>query len=207
MRTREFDAGPGAKYGYFLDERFIEKQITKPIERPIQLPSLTGLQSKLLQTSGSAYVWGGSWYQGLPWIHQRFPSEGELTSSHQLQKTLQGVDCSGLLYQATDGYTPRNTRQLLTFGTAVNIEGKTAEQIAAQLKPMDLIVRAGHVVIVLDEQYTIESRWRANFAGGVEVVKTIERLQEIMTTRDPVDNYAISKLPESKKFVVRRWFP
>lgn len=45
----------------------------------------------------------------------------------------------------------------------MQIEGKTLEQIIKTLKPLDLIAWAGHVVIVLDQEHTIESRWRADF--------------------------------------------
>ena len=38
------------------------------------------------------------------------PSDVQLSTGEQQCKILQGTDCSGLLWQATNGYTPRNTR-------------------------------------------------------------------------------------------------
>lgn len=74
------------------------------------------------------------------------------------------------------------------------------------LKPLDIIVRDGHVVVVLDEKRTIESRGRGKNPGGVEIVEIKKRLEEIFKTRKPVNNYSTSSLPKAKKFVVRRWF-
>lgn len=207
VRTREFDAGPGAKFGYFLDARFIEKLPNKSPEQLPQLPPLTTITSNLLKTKGAAYVRGGSRYEGIPEINTFFPSVTPLSPLHQTQKELKGVDCSWLIYQATNGYTPRNTRQLLTFWEEVQIEGKTLEQIINTLKPLDLIAWAGHVVIVLDQEKTIESRWRADSKWGVEIVPLRDRLTEILKTRTPVDSYYTSPLPNSKKFSIRRRYP
>lgn len=115
VRTREFDAGPGAKFGYFLDARFIEKHKYKPKERVSHLPSPDQILKNLRAMVGSAYVRGGSWHEGITQIDQFFPSSFSLSPQHKKQKNLKGVDCSGLLYEATDTFTPRNTRQLLTF--------------------------------------------------------------------------------------------
>ncbi len=70
---------------------------------------------------------------------------------------------------------------------------------------MDLIVWDGHVVIVLDEKTTIESRGRGKNPGGVELVSLEKRLKEIFESRSPVDEYSSSSLAKNKKFVVRRW--
>ena len=67
---------------------------------------------------------------------------------------LEGVDCSGLLYQATGGYTPRNTSSMKDFGDEVKISGLPLEQISFLVRPLDLIVCTGHVVIVLNGQPT-----------------------------------------------------
>ncbi len=115
VRTREFDAGRGAKVGYFVDARFIQKTDQKLVERPQTLPSFQEIKNNLLAASGTVYIWGGSWYQGIPEIDKLFPSDVQLSSLDQKRKLMQGVDCSGLLYQATNGYTPRNSRSLLTF--------------------------------------------------------------------------------------------
>ena len=54
---------------------------------------------------------------------------------------------------------------------------KTVEQIAMLLKPLDIIVRDGHVVVVLDEKRTIESRGRGKNPGGVEIVENQKKIR------------------------------
>lgn len=206
VRTREFDAGRGAKVGYFLDARYIEKTEKKPEEKIQILPSFQEIIDHLLATSGTVYIWWGTWYQGIPENEHFFPSQVKLSSLEKKRKLMKGVDCSWLLYQATNGYTPRNSRSLLNFWEAVKIEGKSVDKIAKLVKPLDLIVRDGHVVIVLDEKRTIESRGRGKNPGGVEIVETKKRLEEIFNTRKPVNDYFSSSLAKTKKFVIRRRF-
>jgi hypothetical protein len=66
------------------------------------LPSLEQVKKNLLAASGTVYVWGGSWWQGIPEIEKFFPSATGLTTLETKRKLFQGVDCSGLLYQATN---------------------------------------------------------------------------------------------------------
>lgn len=207
VRTREFDAGSGSKQSYFVDARFIEKVENKPQERIANLPDKETILSNMKSMLKSAYVRGWSRYQGIPQLEARYPSSNPLSNTHQQQKTLKGVDCSGLLYQATDTYTPRNTRQLLKFGDPISIEGLNSSQIIQKLQPLDIIVWAGHIVIVYDQQWAIESRRRPNFAWGVEMVSLKSRLDEIMKNRTAVNDYESSSLPSSKKFVIRRRHP
>jgi hypothetical protein len=116
---------------------------------------------------------------------------------------LAGVDCSGILYEATGGYTPRNTSSLAEFGRPVSIAGKTAEQIAAQLQPLDLIVWPRHVLIVLDGGRVIESRLVCKKPSeGVRIRASKDALAEIMHQRKAVD----SIISGTGEFVVRRWY-
>jgi hypothetical protein len=57
VRTREFDAGRGAKVGYFLDARYIQKTDQKNEEKSQILPSFEEVIDNLLATSGTAYIW------------------------------------------------------------------------------------------------------------------------------------------------------
>lgn len=121
--------------------------------------------------------------------------------------SLAGVDCSGLLYEATNGWTPRNTSQLVSFGSAVTIAGNSIHQIAAALKPLDLIVWNGHVLIVLDKSSIIESRLACDQPGngGVIISPLKQRLAEIMKTRRPADIWPAGHSRQAL-FVVRRWY-
>jgi len=78
--------------------------------------------------------------------------------------TLRGVDCSGLLYNAANGLTPRNTFALVTYGTGLNIAWKTPSEIISILKPLDIIAWKGHTMIVLNESEVIQSR--ADYGTG-----------------------------------------
>jgi hypothetical protein len=130
----------------------------------------------------------------------------KLTEDEQEYKLLKGVDCSWLLWQATNGYTPRNTSWLLTFWESVNITWNTISQIINKVKPLDLIVRKWHVIIILSNEYAIESIWKENFEWGVEIIKLKERLEDIFTRRQPVNEWNESTLPNKEKFVIRRRF-
>jgi cell wall-associated NlpC family hydrolase len=133
---------------------------------------------------------------------------GEVPAAARRRLTLAGLDCSGLLYQATGGWTPRNTSQLVSYGQGVPIAGKSTDAIVNVLEPLDLIVWNGHVLIVLDRETVIESRLECGKPGNGGVVTTPlrQRLSEIMRTRKPVDQWPAGTKGKGI-FVVRRWFP
>ena len=80
------------------------------------------------------------------------------------------------------------------------------QQIIEKVQPLDLIVWAGHVIIVLSDDYVIESLWKENYEWWAEIVDLKERLEDIFTRRQPVDEWSESNLPDKEKFVIRRWF-
>ena len=61
-------------------------------------------------------------------------------------------------------------------------------------------------VIILSNEYAIESIWKDNFKWWVEIVKLDEWLKDIFTRRQPVNVWNKSKLPDKEKFVIRRWY-
>ena len=206
VRTSEFDGEGMEGYDYYVDSRFIEVSKHKEKDRIPKLPSREQVLKNMHDALGSAYVRWWTWYQGIPQMVSYFPSSFPLNNKELAQKTLKWVDCSWLLYQATDWYTPRNTSWLLGYWKAVEIEGKSVDEIVKELKPLDLIVWAGHVVIVYDNKNVIESRWKDNFAWWVILTNIKVRLKEIMETRSPVNNRTASKLASWNKFVIRRWY-
>ncbi len=189
----------------YLDSRFVELHRERPPPRPGVLPPRAVILTSLKAAIGIPYVWGGNLQGGVNELRDFYFGR---TVSDTLEKPLilGGLDCSGLLYQATGGWTPRNTSGLVSFGTAVRIAGRNADEIAILLEPLDLIVWNGHVLIVLDRETVIESRLLCGKPGNGGVVTTPlkQRLGEIMRTRRPVDPW-----PGEKKqrgvFVVRRW--
>lgn len=182
------------KTGYFVDARFL-KAVTGPAnERPRSLPEQSVVQHRLRDALGKPYVWGGNVKEGVPLLKELYPEADALA----------GVDCSGLLYEATDGFTPRNTSALTSFGSAVAIEGLTADKIAQKLEPLDLVVWKGHVMIVLDRDTIIQSTMGCEGPGGVHASELRETLRRLMKGKKPVDDP--KRAAGAKAFVVRRWF-
>ncbi|MFH1801089.1 MAG: hypothetical protein ABH891_09655 [Candidatus Omnitrophota bacterium] len=158
------------------------------------------------RSEGVAYVWGANDSRGIPDLLRYYPPAGSISLKNRELWTLKGLDCSGLLYEAADGATPRNTSDLVSFGKPVPIEGLTAKGIAHQLKPLDLIVWKGHVIIVFDKTRTIESCMGCSSKGGVTVRYLQTVLDEVMKTRTPVNRFPRIASAAERSFVVRRWY-
>lgn len=184
-----------SKTGYFVDSRFVRAAGNSTPERVATLPGLAEIQEGLLASLGKTYVWGGNVREGVDLLGKLYPQGDRLA----------GVDCSGLLYQATDGFTPRNTSALIGYGKAVPVAGLSPREIARRLEPLDLIVWKGHVMIVLDRESIIQSTMGCPGVGGVGISPTVETLEKLMKTRKPRDSYPQGPAG-SKSFVVRRWF-
>jgi len=204
VETEDYQTPAGVSL--YVDSRFIEVRKEKPVPRERMLPSAAYITAVLKGSIGSPYVWGGNLQAGVTELAELF-YKGEIAVSARGHLLLAGLDCSGLLYQATGGWTPRNTAQLVSYGTAVPVAGKTVEVIADLLKPLDLIVWNGHVLIVLDRDTIIESRLECGRKGNGGVVATAlrQRLSEIMRTRRPVDSWPAAG-KQRDVFVVRRWY-
>ncbi len=169
----------------YVDGRFLEFIEQEPPERIIKKPSHALISQRLLAIHAKKlpYLWGGNWSEGIPSLPH-----------------LQGVDCSGLLYEATCGYTPRNTSELVSYKQGLPIEGLSREALTLSVKPLDLIVWKGHVIIVLDPQTTIESREHR----GVILTPLKERFDELLDqdNRLPLNE----PHPSHPYFVIRRWY-
>ena len=204
VETDDYPRPAGAEL--YVDSRFIELRGDKPLPRARKLPTPAGIIAALKSSIGSPYVWGGNLQGGVPGLIELFYG-GAVSAAARSQLTLAGLDCSGLLYQATGGWTPRNTSQLVSYGSGVQIAGKTAEAIAGLLEPLDLIAWNGHVLIVLDRDTIIESRLECGKQGngGVRTTALRLRLAEIMRTRQPADRWPAAG-KQRDAFVVRRWF-
>lgn len=185
------------KSGLFVDARFVEQVEGTPRERQRILPEPAEIRKRLLAAVGRPYVWGGNFKEGVPLLRTLYP-QGD---------PLYGVDCTGLLYEATDGYTPRNSSYLTRYGKGVKVAGLSAAQIAQKLEPLDLVVYKGHVMMVLDEDSIIQSVMGCGGGKkGVVLASREETLKKLMRTREPVDRYPKGSAGE-KSFVVRRWLP
>ncbi len=194
--------------GYFIESRFVKVTDQNPTARPRRLPSRKEVIENLVAARGINYVWGGNFRKGIPQLLALYPVPPghKLSSGAAAHRQLQGVDCSGLLYEATNGYTPRNTSALVKYGTPVSIANADMEHIIRSLEPLDLIVRQGHVMIVLDKERLIESRLgcRGN-NGGVRIRPLSAALKELLQEKIPVDSLDDASAKGGKGFVIRRW--
>jgi len=197
--------------GYFIDSRFVKTFDHKPASRLKKLPTKKAIIDKLLSSEGCRYIWGGNYKEGIPQMLAFYPPSSPLNNDLKDQWMLKGTDCSGLLYEATNGCTPRNTSSLIHYGDPVKIAGLNASQITHALEPLDIIVWKGHVIIVLDKERTIEGRLdydkeREGNQGGVRIRTLKEVVDETLREMIPVNNYSDEVGKGKKKFVVRRWY-
>jgi cell wall-associated NlpC family hydrolase len=97
---------------------------------------------------GMPYLWGGNHKGTTQRFTEMFQYKGtEVRQQRALR--LDGIDCSGLLFYATNYQTPRNTSQLQNAGIAI---------LNGDVKPLDLILTKGHVRIILDHGLVLQSR-------------------------------------------------
>lgn len=181
----------------YTDSRFLKFLDTLPKKSQKRFLSKEILIEKLKNLVGNIYIWGGNWNLGIPELLEFYPPKFPLDLLSQKRWTLEGIDCSGLLYQVTEGFTPRNTSQIIHFGCGLNIEGMTLELIAEQLEPLDVIVWSGHMVIVLDNSSIIESSCSK---GGVIITDLKTRLTEILQEKKPANHWK-----GQETFTIRRW--
>ena len=204
VETDEYPMPDGS--ALYVDSRFVEIRDERPPSRVRVLPSQAAIIAGLKAAVGVSYVWGGNVQGGVGELIELFYG-GDVPGNAKSHLTLAGLDCSGLLYQATGGWTPRNTSQLISFGKAVPVIGKSLEEIVGSLEPLDLIVWNGHVIIVLDRNTAIESRLQCGkkAGGGVVLTPLKQRMVTILRTRRPMDSWPAAG-KQRGVFVVRRWF-
>lgn len=188
------------KGNFWVDSRMVTTHSEKPQARKIEKPDKEKVLKYMKSLIGYPYMWGGNHAEGISEMLSFYKPKGEINESTKNLWILKGVDCSGLLYQTTEGYTPRNTSSLLNYGEAVDIEDKTLEDILKLLKPLDLIVVKGHVVIVIDENLANES----SPPVGVHTSDLKTRLEKLMSNHKPVNEFGKREW-KNKEFVVRRW--
>ena len=184
----------------FVDSRFLELKKSRPGERFVAMPKKDDIFKFLDKVLGNRYCWGGNHNDGIKKLIELYQPKGNISDGVKNEWMLTGCDCSGLMYEATGGYTPRNTSKLVDYGTAVEIEGLSAEDIAAKCKPLDMIVWNGHVIYVYDEKTSIQSSLSK---GGVVKRDLVETIREVMNSRTPVNDYNSA---QGNSFVIRRWF-
>lgn len=167
----------------YVDSHFLEPAPPNHHRTRI-LPSKKTLLEGLEKLQGTRYFWGGNWPEGIPQTAQFYPPL-DPSLADDPDYYCRGVDCSGLLYFLTNGMTPRNTSDLISYGENIPLTGS--------VKPLDLVVWKGHVLIALSETRLIESV----LGKGVVTSTFKERFEEIQAQ--------LSK--ENKPLFIRRWHP
>ena len=197
LRVRTSDY-PYSGTELYIDSRFVIFKTERPPEREKNMPSEDQILQNLISMEGAPYLWGGNFCGGIEEMIKFYKPEGGIDEKTRSLWNLEGVDCSGLLYQASNGCTPRNTSSLVRFGEGVRISGMTKEGISSVVEPLDIMVWIGHVIIVIDRETVIESA----YGRGVALSPLMERLDSLMKDRKPVDDWDAS---EGKRFLLRRW--
>lgn len=164
ITTEEYPHGP-----QYIDSRFVESVTKETPNRKKILPIKEKILMRLEKSLGLPYIWGGNWSRGIPEISS-FYKQG-IAPELEITRILAGVDCSGLLYEVTDGFTPRNTSELLYFGNNV--------PTFADVKPLDILIYPGHVMIFLTPNHLIESL----YGKGVIISPLKERLAQLTTKK------------------------
>lgn len=201
-----------SKTGLWVDARLVEPVVDEPVERPRHLLHPTTIRCRLLSSVGSLYVWGSNVRSGIPALLDLYPPRRPLAGEDLKYWQLRGVDCSGLLYEATDGWTPRNASALVRFGRGIPVAGLDGDAIADRIRPLDLIVWGSHVILVLDEGHSIQSKVDYDYdkpgnQSGVRVEELRPLLRRLVKGRLPVDDYDDPATKGEDRFVIRRWHP
>lgn len=198
VRTEDY---PDPKKAYYIDSRFVEKKGEKPPERKKVLPDRKTIINNLISSKGAIYIWGGNYVKGISQMTDLYKPAGKLSEEIRERWILKGVDCSGLLYEATNGYTPRNVWSFFYYGKPVLIEGLSPDEIVKKLKPLDIIVYKRHMLIVLDSKEVIES----SMFGGVRIRDLSQVIRSKSEKMTPANEYG--KENNDDRFVIRRWYP
>ncbi len=194
------DNSPNKKASYYIDSRFVETTNEKPVDLKKDALNKDIIIERLKSRIGTPYLYSGIFAFGFPQLLEYYPPVNDITDDLKQKWILKGVDCSGLLYDVTERFTPRTSKELLLFGDSLDIKDKNLEQIIDILQPLDIIGYPGHTLYVLDEKYIIE----ASPDKGVHLVETEKRLKWLLKEYIPSNN--INSCPENKKcFVIRRW--
>jgi hypothetical protein len=180
-----------SKAPLYIDQRFCRNSSAPQESSPISL-SRNSVLSHMEARLGTPYVWGGNWALGVPQMLTYYPPQKPLQPSMITLWTLQGLDCSGLLFEASGGITPRNTSHLIQYGRSL----KPGES----LEPLDMIIYPGHVLFVRDHLTIIESK----FPFGVRICCLKSRIQELTKTYTFVLDWN-PKIHTNKHFTIRRF--
>lgn len=150
--------------------------------------SLALFFEKIYSCLGLPYLWGGNLPEGTHALATLYPERPRDPKTDQIY-TLRGVDCSGLIYYASQGLTARNSSDLIR-------QGKAVTDLSA-LAPGMLIGWKGHVLIVT-ERGIIESKAQE----GVILSNTKETIEALLKEKKFLPQWP-QEPPSHPCFVIR----
>lgn len=185
----------------FIDKRFVAKSSGNAVFSPF-CPEVEKVQIHLFSLLGVPYIWGGNYSSGIQEMLAFYPPKKSLNEIERRNWIFQGVDCSGLIYEATCGFTPRNASWIANFGQPAPISEE--KHIMDHILPLDAIIfreKSGgyHILFSLDAKRSIESRE----GKGVVVEDMQKRIQEISETKKLTKEWD----HKADTFIIRRWHP
>lgn len=174
----------------YLDSRCVTQVDDDYPERIATVPSSSEMVDQLRSAVGTRYFWGGNQRSGIPELLHLYPHDRQ--GIDQEDALCRGVDCSGLLYEVTQGGTPRNTSGLVNYGEEVPVDLDQIDAVQQVLQPLDLLVWKGHVVMVLSSDELIES--------------TVEKGVHISSFRARYPQILQHVRLHNKELHLRRWY-
>lgn len=142
-------------------QKFLERESRR-------LPSSKETLQRMVTLAGLPYLYGGSAPFGSLAQAEKFIELGlfkkEDLNNPELRQLMMssGVDCSGLFNYGTNYHFFGDTRHVYDFfkrGLVVlPDEGKSSpEKIANHLRPLDIIIYRGHMMVVIDTKFVIQA--------------------------------------------------
>ena len=178
------------KFSFYPKPIYIFKKHCSPYTEEKIFPSYTLNQilERLKSCLGKPYLWGGNSFFSTDAFKNFFFFQ-IMEKKEKRAVCLDGLDCSGLLFFATGYKTPRNTYELQKFGFTV--------KDSTSVKPLDLILTCGHVAIIIDSNYVIQSKQNR----GVYITRLKEELLKLYRTKKQVD-----EVKTKDEFSLRRFY-
>lgn len=205
----------------WADGRFLDLQDIEPKTSSETLSSSEILKN-LRSFKGSPYTWHGSSSSGAEQLLEWYPPSKPLSERSKNDWIVKGFDSIGMLFRASKGTTPLTFHELSTFGSELNIDFSAvnttdsagnikdsslekAKMLMNALSPLDMIVFSDRVLIVLDGQEVIESRYRSKFDGEVKISPLFDTIVGLLQKAVFVVDPAQELDPKQKSFFIRRF--